>query len=261
MVQGYHRICGRVRQSRARYDSGMTTSETAIAARIRDNLAQVRERSAAAAARAGRTDLPRLVGVTKYVEPPVARLLVEAGVTDLGESRPQELWRKAEALADAGVSWHLIGHSQRNKVKRTTELAAVIHSVHSMRLRQEINTHAAKNPLPVCDVLLEVNISVDAAKHGLRPEEVDPLLPQIAELKHVAVLGLMTMSGLESSADQTRREFAALRELRDKLGRNHSPNIVLSELSMGMSGDYEVAIEEGATIVRIGSALFEGIES
>src|SRR5262245_62126702 len=143
MVQGYHRICGRVRQSRARYDSGMTTSETAIAARIRDNLAQVRERSAAAAARAGRTDLPRLVGVTKYVEPPVARLLVEAGVTDLGESRPQELWRKAEALADCRVFWHLVGHLQRNKVKRTLPLVACIHSADSLRLLEEINTNAA----------------------------------------------------------------------------------------------------------------------
>src|SRR5262245_33004649 len=232
------------------------------AARIRDNLARVRDTIAAAAARSGRSaDQILLVGVTKYVEPDVARILVEAGVTDLGESRPQELWRKAEALHDLNVSWHLIGHLQRNKVKRTTEVPAIIHSVDSLRLFQEINTHTANNPLPVTDVLLEVNVSGDAAKHGFRSDEIEPLFPQIAPLTHVAVLGLMTMSGLESDADQTRREFADLRELRDKLDRIHHPNVLLNELSMGMSGDYEVAIEEGATIVRVGSALFEGIES
>jgi uncharacterized pyridoxal phosphate-containing UPF0001 family protein len=128
-------------------------------------------------------------------------------------------------------------------------------------LLQEINTQAANNSRPISDVLLEVNISGDSAKHGFRPEEIEPLLLQIAPLKHVAVLGLMTMSGLESDSAETRREFAALRELRVKLMRVHPPSIVLNELSMGMSGDYEVAIEEGATIVRVGSALFEGIES
>src|SRR5262245_29321678 len=199
---------------------GMDVAEKAV--RIRDNLARVRENIASAAARADRSaDRIMLVGVTKYVEPEIARLLVEAGVTELGESRPQELWRKAEALADLNVRWHLIGHLQRNKVKRTTEIAALIHSADSLRLLQEINTHAANNGLPISQVLLEINISGDAAKHGFRPEEIGPLIPQIAPLSHVAVLGLMTMSGLESNADQTRREFAALRELRDRLGRDH----------------------------------------
>src|SRR5262245_11203517 len=232
------------------------------AARIRDNLARVRDTIAAAAARSGRSaDQILLVGVTKYVEPDVARILVEAGVTDLGESRPQELWRKAEALHDLNVSWHLIGHLQRNKVKRTVEIATLIHSADSLRLLQEINTYVANNRLPTSRVLLEVNISGDSAKHGFQHGEIEPLIPQIALLEHVEVRGLMTMSGLESNADQTRREFAALRGLRDRLGQDHPPNIVLNQLSMGMSGDYEVAIEEGATIVRVGSALFEGIES
>jgi len=231
------------------------------ACRIRDNLARVRENIATAAARSGRKpEAVYLVGVTKYVEPDIARVLVEAGLTELGESRPQELWRKAEALADLKVHWHLIGHLQRNKVKKTTEVAAVIHSADSLRLLKEINSHTANNPLPVSDVLLEVNISGDAAKHALRQDEIEPMIPEITRLKHVAVLGLMTMAGLESGPDQARREFAALRELRDKLGLIHPPNIVLNELSMGMSGDYEVAIEEGATMVRVGSALFEGIK-
>src|SRR5947207_11480400 len=118
----------------------MASSAAETGKRVRDNLALVRAKIAAAAARSGRpSDQIMLVGVTKYVEPPIARLLVEAGITELGESRPQELWRKAEALADLKVHWHLIGHLQRNKVKRTTEVAAVIHSVDSLRLLREIN--------------------------------------------------------------------------------------------------------------------------
>jgi pyridoxal phosphate enzyme (YggS family) len=232
-----------------------------IAARIRDNLAGVRERMAAAAARSGRqAGEIKLVGVTKYVDADIALVLVEAGVTDLGESRPQELSKKAEAMADLPIHWHLIGHLQRNKVKRTLESVAIIHSVDSLRLLQEINVHAASRPLPVVDVLLEVNISGDAAKHGLRSDEIEPLIPEIAKLSYVSVIGLMTMSGLESTPEQTRREFAAVRELGDKLGRISAPNMVLNDLSMGMSEDYEIAIEEGATIVRVGSALFEGVK-
>ena len=201
----------------------MALSESQKAARIRDNLARVRESIAAATARAGRQFPPRLVAVTKYVEPAVARVVVEAGVTELGESRPQELWRKAEALCDVHISWHFIGHLQRNKVKRTTQTAAVIQSADSLPLLEEINAQAARNPLPVCDVLLEINVSGDAAKHGFKPGDIDAVIPQITSLKHVAVLGLMAMSGLESDADQTRREFAALRELRDRLGIWHPP--------------------------------------
>src|SRR4051794_31913364 len=135
----------------------MASSEEQTAQRIRDNLARVRENIAAAAVRSGRTaNHIELVGVTKYVEPKVARLLVEAGLEHLGESRPQQLWDKAEALRDVRVFWHLIGHLQRNKVKRTLPLVACLHSADTLRLLQEINTHAATNPLPVSDVLLEV---------------------------------------------------------------------------------------------------------
>jgi pyridoxal phosphate enzyme (YggS family) len=201
-----------------------------------------------------------LIGVTKYVDANIARMLFDAGVADLGESRPQELWNKAEALADLRIQWHLIGHLQRNKVKRTLESVGLIHSVDSLRLLQEINAQGAGQARPVVDVLLEVNISGDVAKHGLRPDEIEPLIPEIAKLSHVAVQGLMTMSGLESTPEQTRHEFAALRELRDKLRSTATPNVALNELSMGMSDDFEIAIEEGATIVRVGSALFEGVK-
>jgi pyridoxal phosphate enzyme (YggS family) len=258
--QGYHRFAARAGHPSRDKMACMALSESQKADRIRDNLVRVRETIAAAAARSGRLpDEVKLVGVTKYVEPEIARLLVEAGVTDLGESRPQELWSKAEALADLTVRWHLIGHLQRNKVKRTLSAAPMIHSVDSLRLLQEINAEAHSRPSPV-GVLLEVNVSGDAAKHGFRADELQPLMSQLARLNHVSMLGLMTMSGLKSNTDATRREFAALRELRDKLGRVHPANVVLNELSMGMSGDYEIAVEEGATIVRIGSALFEGVD-
>jgi len=238
----------------------MASSDSEKADRIRDNVAAVRQKVAESAARAGRSaDQITLVGVTKYVSAETARLLVDAGVTDLGESRPQELWAKADALSGSPVRWHMIGHLQRNKVKRTLSVATLIHSADSIRLLDEINAEASGHPSPA-NVLLEVNVSGDAAKHGVPPDELELLLSQLALLQRVAVCGLMTMSGLESDSDQTRREFAALRELRDKLRRIQPPNVALNELSMGMSGDYEIAIEEGATIVRIGSALFEGID-
>jgi pyridoxal phosphate enzyme (YggS family) len=259
--QGYHRFVARAGKDSRDKMACMELPEPQKAARISDNVARVRETIAAAARRSGRqADQIILVGVTKYVEPQIARLLVSAGVTDLGESRPQQLWAKAELLADLPARWHLIGHLQRNKVQRTLRVAAMIHSADSLRLLQEIDTEASSRPSPI-DVLLEINVSGDAAKHGFRPDELEPLIPQLAPLKHLAVCGLMTISGLQSDADQTRREFAALRELRDKLRGDQPPNVVLKGLSMGMSGDYEIAIEEGATIVRIGSALFEGLES
>jgi len=237
----------------------MMSTDPAIAARIRENLARVNNNIAAANARSGRSDNPiTLVGVTKYVEPPIARLLVEAGVSNLGESRPQELWRKNEALADLNISWHLIGHLQRNKVRRSLECSPLIHSVDNLRLLEEINRESASRG-NVTDVLLEINISGDAAKHGLLPNDVDSLFPSITKLDHVQVVGLMAMSGLESDRDQTRREFASLRDLSERLRPKCSHNIAMTELSMGMSDDYEIAIEEGATIVRIGSALFEGV--
>jgi pyridoxal phosphate enzyme (YggS family) len=236
----------------------MNASDSLVANRIRENLTRVRERIAAATARARREHAPRLIGVTKYAEPQVARFLVEAGLNELGESRPQELWRKAEALTDTKVSWHLIGHLQRNKVRRTLPLVGCIQSADSLRLLEEISREAVAQNL-IADVLLEINTSGDPTKHGFAPHEVEPLVPKISELPRLFVLGLMTMASLEGGLETARRNFASLRELRDRLAPYYAPNIAMIELSMGMSGDYEVAIEEGATIVRVGSALFEGV--
>jgi pyridoxal phosphate enzyme (YggS family) len=231
-----------------------------ISSRIAENLQQVRQRIADAAARAGRpaTDV-RLLAVTKYVGPPLIRALVEAGCSELGESRPQQLWERAGVpLAPSPIHWHLIGHLQRNKVRRTLPLVAMIHSADSPRLVAELDAAAGELGRRV-PILLEVNISNEAAKHGFAADAVEPFLQQCDAYRNLEIRGLMGMAGLEGTLDDARREFAALRRLRDRLRANCPDSVVLAELSMGMSGDYEVAIEEGATIVRVGSALFEGL--
>ncbi len=226
---------------------------------IEANLNRVRGAIAAAAARAGRSpDAVKLVGVTKYVGADVVRALVAAGLCDLAESRPQQLWDKAAELADLPIGWHQIGHLQRNKVRRTLPLVAMVESVDSVRLAAAIDQAAAELGLRV-PVLLEVNISGEAAKHGFAPSQLEAALPALADLEHVEVRGLMGMAGLEGDLDDARRQFAALRSLRDRLQPGCPNGMTLRELSMGMSADFEVAIEEGATIVRVGSALFEGV--
>ena len=229
------------------------------AERIAENVACVRQRIVAAAAASGRSagDVT-LVAVTKYVGPDVIRAVVDAGCSVLGESRPQQLWSRAASLDDLEIDWHLIGHLQRNKVQRTLPLVAMIQSVDSLRLAAAINEAAAASDR-ITPILLEVHISDDASKHGFEPDELDRALEDLAGLEHVRIGGLMCMAGLEGGLAVAQRDFAALRRLRDRLRANCPPQIDLRELSMGMSGDYEVAIREGATIVRVGSALFEGV--
>lgn len=235
------------------------------AARIGENLAAVRGRIADAASRAGRTaDSVRLVAVTKYVPTRLARLLVEAGCHELGESRPQELWSKAAELDAAGaraVRWHLVGHLQRNKVRRTLPIVTLIHTVDSQRLVATIDEDARLLTLQPVDVLIEVNISGDTTKTGLPPAEVEPLVAYALNLSGVTVRGLMGMASLVGGLATAKRDFSRLRDLRDRLQNHFGHAVRLDELSMGMSDDFEVAIGEGATIVRIGSALFEGVET
>jgi pyridoxal phosphate enzyme (YggS family) len=231
-----------------------------FAARIANNLAQLRGRIANAAQRSGRTaDAVRLVAVTKAVPTDVASALVAAGCLDLGESKPQELWTKAKDLARADVRWHLIGHLQRNKIRRTLPLVHLIHSVDSPRLLAALDEQAEILGRRAA-VLLEVNISLDISKTGVPPDELEPVLEQAAQLRNVSVRGLMGMASLTGGIDSARRDFARLRQLRDRLAANCPTSVSLAELSMGMSGDFEIAIEEGATMVRVGSALFEGLD-
>jgi pyridoxal phosphate enzyme (YggS family) len=226
---------------------------------IATNLAQVQQRIAHAAQQAGRQPSEiQLVGVSKYVNAELSRALYSAGCVHLGEARPQALWEKAEALADIPIRWHLIGHLQRNKVRRTLPLLSLWHSGDSWRLLEAVN-HEAGLLGRTIDTLLEVNISGEAAKHGFSPEELLATLPLLTQLSHIRVVGLMSMAGLTGGRDRARADFARLRTLRDEAQRVCPENIQLKELSMGMSGDYEDAILEGATLVRVGSALWEGV--
>jgi pyridoxal phosphate enzyme (YggS family) len=226
---------------------------------LANRLRAVRERIAAACARSGRIpEQVTLVAVTKTVSADIAALIAELGVEDLGESRPQELWRKAAALPDT-IRWHLIGHLQRNKVERTLPLTHLIHSVDSVRLLMALE-EVAEKLMCTFDVLLEVNVSREASKHGFAPEELPGVLVQVhRRLQFVHVRGLMTMAALEDDPERSRPTFAALRELRDSLWGETGPPHEFNHLSMGMSNDFEVAIEEGATLVRLGSVLFEGL--
>ena len=226
---------------------------------IADNLARLRQRMAKAAESAGRgTDDVQLVAVTKYVGPAEVQALIAAGCHELGESRPQALWDKAETASSDSVHWHLIGHLQRNKVRRTLPLVELIHSVDSIRLLSAIDTEAGLLGA-TARVLLEVNVSGDSSKHGFAVDEIEPVLPQLPSFAHVEVRGLMAMAALAGGTDRARGDFAQLRRLRDRLQTSCPPGTELKELSMGMTRDFEQAIAEGATIVRVGSALFEGL--
>lgn len=219
----------------------------------------VRHRINEAAQAVGRTGAEiRLIGVTKYVGAETTRALVEAGCLDLGESRPQMLWEKAEALSDLPVHWHMIGHLQRNKVKRTVDKSDLIHSVDSQRLLEAIDTAGRESDKRV-NVLLEVNVSGEAAKHGFQPDELGSAIDYTAGLQHVVVRGLMCMAGLNGGLDDARREFDRLKQLQTKYAADSPGNVELKELSMGMSADFEIAVQAGATMVRVGSLLFEGV--
>lgn len=192
-----------------------------------------------------------MIAVTKTVSAEIAALLPEFGVTHLGESRPQVLWDKAEQIS--GVHWHMIGHMQRNKLDRTLPLLDLMHSVDSDRLLAAVQAWGAKYQRPV-PVLLEVNCSREEAKGGISVEALDELMPMLADMPYVNVRGFMTMAAYHDDPEQCRGTFVELRQLRDHwqetLGRE------FPELSMGMSNDYAVAVQEGATMVRLGTTLF-----
>lgn len=233
------------------------TSPSQSLQQITDNWQYVSAGVNSAAKAANRDPLSvKIVGVTKYVDAELAGDLVTAGCHDLGENRPQMLWAKAESLIDRGpITWHMIGHVQTNKLRRMLRYHPLIHSVDSPRLLEAIEQESEHQQCTT-DVLLEVNISGDAAKTGLAPETVKELLQRTPN-HHVRVMGLMAMSGLGSNQETALQQFQQVAQLRDDL--QDSTGIELPELSMGMSGDYEQAIQAGATLVRIGSALFKGL--
>jgi hypothetical protein len=222
---------------------------------LADRFAAVEARIAAACALAGR---PRgevtLVAVTKSVSPRVAGVVAELGVRDLGESRPQELWKKADAVP--GVRWHLIGHLQRNKLDRTAPLVALVHSADSVRVLEALDAFGRKRGAPV-PVLLEVNCSREDAKGGFAVADVPAVGDRAVSLAGVRVDGLMTMAAYADDPAAARPAFVELREVRDRLRTR--TGLALPHLSMGMSHDFEVGVEEGATFVRVGTTLFESL--
>jgi PLP dependent protein len=226
---------------------------------LQSNWQRVCDAVAKAAQSSGRTAADvTIVGVTKYVDDAITRKLIHAGCKVLGEARPQQLWSKAQSLSDLPVQWHLIGHLQRNKVRRTLPITSLIHSVDSVRLLEAIAEEASQQQR-VARVLIEANVSGDATKTGLAPDALPPLIEASMQWPSVKVDGLMTMAGLDAERQTVHHQFASLRGLRDQLQSQFGGSVQLTELSMGMSGDFEIAIAEGATIVRIGSTLFDGI--
>jgi pyridoxal phosphate enzyme (YggS family) len=224
---------------------------------VSENLKIVMDRIAVAAKRAGRDPSSvRLVVVTKTIDHDRIREAVAAGASILGENRVQEAKEKIEALGKP-ASWHLIGHLQTNKAKYAVKLFDLIHSVDNLELAAEIDRQAAKIG-KVQEILVEVNIAGEASKAGMAVKGAPALVAAAARLKNISIKGLMTMPPFSESPEDSRPYFSVLRELAETVAKENIPNASMKELSMGMSGDFEVAIEEGATLVRVGTAIFGG---
>ncbi len=220
---------------------------------LAERLAGVRRRMAEACARCGREPGEvELVAVSKTHGPERVREAVDCGLRVFGESRVQEARAKIP-LCPGGLSWHLVGHLQTNKVRVAVDLFDVIHSVDSTRLLEALEKACTQKGRTL-EVLVEVNVSGEASKYGIAPGELEPLLDFSRECTHVDVIGLMTVPPWSEEPERTRVFFSRLRELRDEVSR--SGGYSLPQLSMGMSNDFETAIEEGATMVRIGTAIF-----
>lgn len=221
---------------------------------VKDNIDSIKSRIKLACERSGRSiDDITIVGVTKTFEADKISQAIKCGITNVAENRVQELVRKYDDVD--GVSWHLIGHLQTNKVKYIADKVSLIHSVDSVKLAQEIDRQAEKNGR-VIDVLIEVNVSGEESKFGVAPDELDELLLGVSDLSHIRVQGLMTMAPLYAEKDEIRQIFKKMYKIFiDNRAKKYN-NINMGILSMGMSNDFEIAIEEGATMVRIGRAMF-----
>ncbi len=223
--------------------------------RVAENVAFVRERIRRAAERANRRpDEILLVGATKTVDVGTIREAIDAGVTVFGENRVQEAAPKITEIGDA-AKWHFIGHLQRNKVKDAFELFEMVQSLDSLALAMEMEKRGTKLGRTI-RVLVEVNVGAEETKFGTAADDTLDLVRSLAELPHLSVEGLMTIPPLFADPEESRPYCRALRRLRDEIESVGIPGISMGELSMGMTNDFEVAVEEGATMVRIGTALF-----
>lgn len=247
--------------------------EVSVRRKLSDNLKRIRERMAAACERRGRRpDEVRLIAVTKTVEVDVIRSAMDAGLLDLGESRVQELVRRAGMIREhlnrrrsmdradvADPTWHMVGHLQRNKVRALLPWVDMIHSLDSLRLAEEVSDEAVKIHR-VLPVLIEVNVSGEKSKYGIAVGAVPHLAENIRSLPGIQVIGLMTMAPQSDDPEEARPHFARLREVFEDMRTERILGPEFREMSMGMSNDFEIAIEEGATMVRVGTALFEGTQ-
>jgi pyridoxal phosphate enzyme (YggS family) len=223
---------------------------------ISDNINSIREKISRACARAGRSSSEiTLLAVGKTFPSSAVREAVEAGVADVGENYVQELLSKRRDLSGSDVRWHFIGHLQSNKVKNVAPWIHMIHAVDSTALAIEIDRRAAKSGR-VIECLLEVNTTGESTKFGVAPGDVTALVKSLASCDNISLGGLMTIGPFLPDPEGSRPMFRRLRELKDEIGSLAQGNVTMRHLSMGMTGDFEVAIDEGATLVRIGTAIF-----
>lgn len=222
---------------------------------VKENLIEVQARIEAACRRSGRDPKEvTLIAVSKTKPVSMIQEAIEAGKREFGENKAQEMKEKYETLP-ADLTWHFIGHLQTNKVKYVVGRAALIHSVDSLHLAEAIDRESAKKKV-VSEVLVEVNVAQETSKFGIRPEDTEALLRQMSNLSHIHVCGLMTIAPYVEDPEQNRGIFCQLKKLSVDIAGKNIDNIDMSVLSMGMTGDYEVAVEEGATHVRVGTGIF-----
>ncbi|HEM6016859.1 TPA: YggS family pyridoxal phosphate-dependent enzyme [Streptococcus suis] len=209
---------------------------------------------AKAAEKAGRpSESVKVIAVTKYVDSSIANQLVNTGITHIGENRVDKFLEKYSALADKQLTWHLIGTLQRRKVKDIISFVDYFHALDSVKLAQEIDKRATK----IVKCFLQVNVSGEESKHGFAVSEIDAALAEISLLENIELVGLMTMAPIDATDDELDEIFSKMQEIQEELATRNLPRMPFTELSMGMSGDFERAIAHGATYVRIGSAFFE----
>ena len=228
---------------------------------IAANIEKIRERIAKASKRVNRDPSEiKIVAATKDVPADLISRAIEAGITEIGENKVQEAGPKYEALSSKypNLTWHMIGHLQTNKVKKALEIFSIIHSVDSLRLAEEIDRRAKEAGKKI-DILIEVNTSGEITKFGAPIEAVRQLVRLVSELQNVKVKGLMTVGLLTDDPEKARPSFRMIRDLKEDIDRQKIGDIEMKYLSMGMTDDFEVAIEEGSNLVRIGRAIF-GIE-
>lgn len=218
-----------------------------------ENANLVREQVETARNKANRQDPVNIIAVTKYVDVETAEALVKTGIQHIAENRVDKFLEKYQALKDYDLTWHLIGSLQRRKVKDVINLVDYFHALDSVKLAQEIQKRA-EHPIKC---FLQVNISGEESKHGFSVDELDTVLANIAQLDKIKIVGLMTMAPFEASQEELQDIFSKTHQLQKQLENKQLKNMPFSELSMGMSRDFEVAIENGATYVRIGSSFFK----